>query len=211
MAISSAAGISAMVAINTAETPTMRLTASSITIPAPGSVDPGCRDPMVTTRAAAVLAIMKASSTHTMRPTSRIALLRHGRRAQRQSLAGRELGGCTLELPASGQDVASARGADRRRIAGAKDDCGELLDHIPIRTRKRGARPWIERDQIDFGRNALKALHQRARVGERIVDTFEHHILKRDPAGIGKTRIVAAGRKQRGERILAIERHQPVA
>src|ERR1700741_3514260 len=137
MAISSAAGISVMAAIHTAETPTMRLTASAITIPEPGSADAGCKDPMVTTKAAAVLAIMKANSTHRMRPTSRIVLFRHGRGAQRQPLAGRELGGRTLELSAGGQDVASTRGADRRSIAGAKDDFGERLDHIPIGTRKR--------------------------------------------------------------------------
>src|SRR5262249_52890582 len=54
-------------------------------------------------------------------------LIRHRHGAQRQALARGELLGGALELAAGGEDVASARRAHRRGIAGIEDDLGEFL------------------------------------------------------------------------------------
>ena len=47
---------------------------------------------------------------------------------QRAAGAGAELLALGLELAAGGEDVAAARGADRRGVAGAVHDGGESLD-----------------------------------------------------------------------------------
>src|SRR6516162_5779792 len=81
---------------------------------------------------------------------------RHG--AQGEPLAGRKPFGFALELAASSEDVAAARRAHRRGIAGVEHDLGEFLDLLPVRAFMSGARPGIERDEIDLGRNALDQL-----------------------------------------------------
>src|SRR5882757_3982811 len=86
------------------------------------------------------------------------ALIRHRHGAQREALAGGQLLGRTLELAAGGKDVASARGAHRRGVAGIDDDLGELLDLLPVRAFVFAARPRIERNQVDLRRNALEQL-----------------------------------------------------
>src|SRR5262249_59282402 len=97
------------------------------------------------------------SGTSTKRSNSRPRLsisIRHRHRAQRQALARGELFGRALELAASGQDVAPARRAHRRGVAGIEDDLGKFLDSLPIRALVSGAGPWIERDEVDLRRDA---------------------------------------------------------
>jgi signal transduction histidine kinase len=77
-----------------------------------------------------------------------------------------------LELAAGGEDVAAARRADRRGIAGIVDEVGELLDRLPVRALVVRARPGVERDQVDLGRNALEQLHQRAGIVELSLTSF---------------------------------------
>src|SRR3569832_1031028 len=101
--------------------------------------------------------------------------------------------GFALELAASSKDIAAARRAYRRRVAGLVDDVGELLDPRRARAIVVGARPRIERDQVDLGWNAAQQPHQLTRIGIGIVDVLEHHILERDAARIAETRVVAAG------------------
>ena len=78
-------------------------------------------------------------------------------RLERQALAHAEALAFALQLAAGGEDVAAARGADRRGIAGAVDDVGEALDRLPVGALVVGARPGIERDQVDLGRDAARA------------------------------------------------------
>src|SRR5690349_20288630 len=59
--------------------------------------------------------------------------IRHRHRAQRLPLACRQFLGLRLQLTAGGEDVAAARRAHRRGIAGVEDVFGELLDLLPVR------------------------------------------------------------------------------
>ena len=77
-------------------------------------------------------------------------------RLERQPLAHPHPLALALELAAGGEDVAAARRADRRGVAGAVDDVGEALDRLPVGALVVGARPGIERDQVDLGRDALE-------------------------------------------------------
>ena len=82
---------------------------------------------------------------------------------------------------------------------------------LPVRALVLRAWPRVERNQIDLGRNTLEQLHQQLGVIHGIVDALEHHIFEGDAARVRRTRIVAAGLQQFGNRIFAIERHQLVA
>src|ERR1039457_3995544 len=55
----------------------------------------------------------------------------------------------------SAPSSASARRAHRRGIAGVEHDLRELFDLLPVRAFVFRARPGIERNEIDLGRNAL--------------------------------------------------------
>ena len=76
---------------------------------------------------------------------------------------------------------------------------------------KARARPRIERNEIDLGRNALEQLHQEPGVVEQIVDALEHHIFEGDAPRIGGAGIIAARLQQFGNRIFPVQRHQFVA
>src|SRR3954454_3195370 len=77
---------------------------------------------------------------------------------QHEPRAGAQLFGLALELAAGGQDVPPARGADRRGVAGSEDDLREAFDALPIRAFIAAARPGIEGNQVDLGRDALQEL-----------------------------------------------------
>src|SRR6185436_9616867 len=49
-----------------------------------------------------------------------------------------------------------ARGAHGARIARFVDDLGEALDLLPVGALVSGARPGVERDQVDLGRDAAQ-------------------------------------------------------
>ncbi len=68
--------------------------------------------------------------------------------------------GFAFQLAAGGEDVAAPGGADGGCVAGFVDEVGELFDLLPRRALVVGAGPWVERDQVDLGRNALEALDQ---------------------------------------------------
>src|ERR1700756_5666800 len=74
------------------------------------------------------------------------------------AFAGAHLLALALQLTAGGENVAAARRADRRGVAGAVEDRGEGLDRLPVRALVVGPRPRIEGDQVDLGRNALEQL-----------------------------------------------------
>src|SRR5688572_861797 len=59
--------------------------------------------------------------------------------------------GVALQLAAGGEDVAAARRADRRSVAGAVEDRGERLDGRPGGALILAPRPGVERDQVDLG------------------------------------------------------------
>src|SRR5262249_28909812 len=116
-----------------------------------------------------------------------------------------------LELAASGEDVAPARRAHRRGVAGIEDDLGKFLDSVPIRALVSGARPWIEWNEVDLRRDAREQLDQRLGVGKRIIDALEHDVFERDAPRVGNGGIVAAGVEQLCDRIFAVERNEFVA
>src|ERR1700722_18747048 len=128
----------------------------------------------------------------TMRNTS----IRHRHGAKRLPFARRQFLGLRFQLAASGQDVAATRRAHRRGIAGVENIFRELFDLIPVRTLVARARPRVERNEIDLGRNALQQLDQQLGVVERIVDALEHHIFERDAPRIGGAWIISAGLQQ---------------
>ena len=99
--------------------------------------------------------------------------------------------------PQAAKDVAAARRADRRGVAGPVDDVGEFLDAFPVGALIFGARPGIERDQVDLGRNALEQADQVERVLVAVVDTFQHHVFEGDALGVGQARILPAGVQKR--------------
>src|SRR5882672_12628182 len=98
--------------------------------------------------------------------------IRHRHGAQRLAFARRQFFGLRLQLPAGGEDVAAARRAHRRGIAGVEDVLGEFLDLVPVRTFVGRARPGIERNEVDLRRNPLEQLHQQLRVIQRIIDAL---------------------------------------
>src|SRR5215218_9853354 len=81
-----------------------------------------------------------------------------GGRGQLSPGAGADLLALALQLAAGGEDVAPARRADRRGVAGAVEDGREGLDSPPVGALVGAARPRIERDQVDLGRDALHQL-----------------------------------------------------
>src|SRR5262249_42875281 len=175
---------------------------------------PSFQEPSTTTSVATTTTTNYPTGTRTKRGSSRPRLsisIRHRHRAQRQALARGELFGRALELAASGQDVAPARGAHRRGVAGIENDLGEFLDSLPIRALVGGAGPRIERDEVDLRRNAREQVDQRLCVGKRIIDALEHDVFERDAPRVGNTGIVAAGVEQLRDRIFAVERNEFVA
>src|ERR1700690_2234394 len=87
---------------------------------------------------------MRRSSRRKITP---VISLRHRHGAQRHALPYRELFGRALELAAGGEDVASARCAHRRGIAGIEHHLGKLLNVVPFRALVGGAGPRIERNE----------------------------------------------------------------
>src|SRR5690242_2382582 len=85
------------------------------------------------------------------------------------AVAGAQPLGGRLELAAGGEGVAAARRAHRACIAGAVEDGGEALDGVAVGTFIGGARPGIERDEIDLGGNSLEQLDQTAGVLPAII------------------------------------------
>src|SRR5438552_5696806 len=88
------------------------------------------------------------------------ASIRHRHGAQRLPLARRQFFGLRFQLAASGEDVAAARRAHRRGIAGVENIFGEFFDLVPVRALIPGARPRVERNEVDFCRNALEQFYQ---------------------------------------------------
>ena len=86
-----------------------------------------------------------------------------------------------FELAAGGENIAAARGSDRRRIAGPVHDIGKRGDILVGRTFIRRTRPGIERNEVDLGGNAADQPHQFARIRRGVVHPFEHHVFERDP------------------------------
>src|SRR5690349_16911611 len=70
--------------------------------------------------------------------------LLHGVGLDGEALAGPHLLAFALELTAGGEDVAPARRADGRGVAGIEDDVGEGLDRLPVRAFVEGAGPGVE-------------------------------------------------------------------
>src|SRR5262245_19972374 len=97
--------------------------------------------------------LMSVSNRKARCETRPEASIRHRHRTQREAFARRELFGRALELAAGRQDVAAARRAHRRSVTGIENDLRESLDLIPLRAFVPGARPRIEGDQVDLGRN----------------------------------------------------------
>src|SRR5690606_28068925 len=89
-------------------------------------------------------------SRRTKRPTGRSAASGGvDRLALRlQTRRGPQLLALGLQLAAGGQDVAPARRADGRSVAGLVQDGGEGLDRLPVRALIVGAGPGVERDQV---------------------------------------------------------------
>src|SRR5262245_9669787 len=175
---------------------------------------PSFQEPSKITSVATTTATKDPSGTSTNRSSSRPRLsisIRHRHRAQREALARGELFGRALELAASGQDIAPARCAHRRGVAGIEDDFGKFLDSLPIRALVPGAGPRIERDEVDLRRDAREQLDQRLGVGKRIIDALEHDVFERDAPRVGNAGIVAAGVEQLRDRIFAVERNEFVA
>ena len=81
---------------------------------------------------------------------------------QHEAGAGAQLFGFALQLAAGGQNVAAARRAHRARIARVEHDLGKALDGLPVRAFVGAARPGIERNEVDLGRQALEQPYQRA-------------------------------------------------
>src|SRR5215211_482240 len=102
----------------------------------------------------------------TRRPISAIGSVRHCHRAQRLAFASRQFFGLRFQLAAGGQDVAAARRAHRRGVAGVEDVFGEFFDLVPVRTLVTRARPRIERNQVDLGRNPLEQFYEQLCVVE---------------------------------------------
>src|SRR5207248_8530074 len=115
------------------------------------------------------------------------------------------------ELATGGRDVAAARRAHRRRIAGGEDDVGERRDRRRGRTFKGRARPWIERDQVDLGGDALEEAYQFARLGRTVVDPVQHYVFEGDAPSVTRPRISPAGVVQFPQLVFLVERHEPVA
>src|SRR6266540_3522516 len=103
--------------------------------------------------------IRESSITNSTGPRLSISI-GHRHRAQRQALARGELFACALELAAGGENIAPARRAHRRSIAGVENNLGEFLDPLPIRAFVSGAGQRIERDEVDLRRNAREQLDQ---------------------------------------------------
>src|SRR4051812_48467745 len=137
--------------------------------------------PTAMVRAHATTAVMYPSGTRKRRrrkAAMRARLLRCDHRFQRHPFADAQALALALQLAAGGEDVAAARGADGRGVAGAVDDVGKALDGVPVRALVARPRPGIERDQVDLGRDAGEQADQRLRVGARIVDVLEHDVLE---------------------------------
>src|SRR5215210_6459764 len=62
---------------------------------------------------------------------------------------------CGLQLPAGGVDIAAARSPHRGRDPGFENDVRERADAVGLRAFVGRARPRVERDQIDLGRQLV--------------------------------------------------------
>lgn len=116
-----------------------------------------------------------------------------------------------LQLAAGGHDVAAPGRAHGARVAGIEDDVAEGGDGGIAAALEGRPGPGVEGDQVDLGRYPFDQLHQRLRIGGRIVDAFQHHIFEGDAPGVAEARICAAGLHQLGDGVFLVDRHDLVA
>ena len=119
--------------------------------------------------------------------------------------------GGRFQLPTGGHDIFAARGSDGAGIARLVDDIGKTLDLVPIRPLIGGARPFVERDQVDLGGDARNQLDQTAGIIVAVIDALEHHIFKGNPLGIAGLWIGPQGIKQGLDIPALIDRHKLIA
>src|SRR5436305_14720943 len=93
-------------------------------------------------------------------------------RLKRHALADAEALALAFQLATGGEDVAAARGPDRRSVAGPVDDLGEALDRLPVGALIGGARPRVEGDEVDLGGNAGEQADEIAGVRGGVVDAL---------------------------------------
>src|SRR4051812_34099685 len=106
--------------------------------------------------------------------------------------------GRSLQLTAGRVNVAPARSPHRSRDSCLEDDVAERPDPSVVRALVGGARPRVERDQIDLRWKLVLADQpdQLARVLVAVVLVLEHHIFERDPPRIVRARVSGARLEQ---------------
>src|SRR5215204_4120869 len=115
--------------------------------PLPRSVNSGNSTAPTTIMPATRHAARKANRMTRRRPIRAIRSVRHRHGAQRLPLARRQFFSLRFQLAAGGEDVAAARRAHRRGIAGVENVFGEFFDLVPVRTFVSCARPRVERNE----------------------------------------------------------------
>src|SRR4051794_37696886 len=140
--------------------PSTTLSALGSIGPVPRSVNSGNSTAPTTIIPATRQAARNPKKITTRRPISAIESVRHCHRAQRLAFARRQFFGLRFQLAASGENVAAARRAHRRGVAGVEDVLGEFFDLVPIRTLVTRARPRVERNQVDFRGNPLEQFYE---------------------------------------------------
>ena len=123
--------------------------------------------------------------------------------------------GAVLHLPgqlsARGVDVVAARLADRGDAARVLQRLLEPQDALARRHGELGARERVERDQVELARHVARQRDELGRVPRLVVHAVEHHVLERHEVARRALEIAQARGHQVGERVLAVDRHQPVA
>src|SRR5690606_11789890 len=115
------------------------------------------------------------------------------------------------ELSAGGIDVVSAGAANRRDDAGIDEPLREGADARLGRTAQARVRKRIERNQVELARHVAHALEQRLGVRVAVVHAVEHHVLEGDEVARRTLEIAPARLHQLGQRVLAVQRDEPVA
>src|SRR6185312_5336679 len=101
-----------------------------------------------TTAPATKQAARKPKKVANRRPiTAMWGSVRHRHCAQRVALAHRQFLRLGFQLPAGRKNVAAARRAHRRGIAGVEHVFGEFLDLLPVRAFILAAGPRVERNE----------------------------------------------------------------
>ena len=89
--------------------------------------------------------------------------------------------------------------------------CAKAPDPLRRRTAEPRLRKRIERDQVELARHVAHQLDQLVGMRVGVVDAVQHHVLERDEVARRRPQVAPAGGQQLAQRVLAIERHQPVA